>query len=147
MLLARSSARWLICATVLGAAPPEFCERPADVDGPCAVASSRLRAAVAGSRLLVEPALHALPAGGNRSLHAALAAHLLRHPRVGLVTCALGPGASARTLGPKSVDVVWASRVRFSPESGSPCCRESGGVRVAWGASGTLVWIAFPGLH
>ena len=33
------------------------------------------------------------------------------------------------------------------PESGSPCCRESGGVRVAWGASGTLVWIGFPCLH
>ena len=33
------------------------------------------------------------------------------------------------------------------PGSGLPYCRESGGVSGARGASGTLVWIAFPRLH
>ena len=126
----RLPARFLLCAAALatGAAPPEFCERPADVDGACAVASSRLRGTVAGSRLLVEPALHALPAGGDgpARLHTALAAHLLRHPRVGLVTCALGPGANARTLGPKTVDVVWASPCASVPRAArSPRARSS----------------------
>ena len=33
------------------------------------------------------------------------------------------------------------------PASGDPYCSESGGVSGARGASGTLVWIAFPRLH
>ena len=119
--IARAIPAFCAAALATGAAPPEFCERPADVDGACAVASSRLRGLWRVRALLVEPALHAprrrrrARACTPRAGRAPAAPPARRLPSA----CALGPGAERANARSEDCRRCGLARVRFSPESGA----------------------------